>query len=106
MFCDIMTFIFALWGIISFLFCFIFKLTVWQMGDITIAVPLIGYDKEIYNKICNIRSFCDFCGIKKRCTIAIVNYGAPDWFCDEILNYYKNYDFLKIIPGKDCLDIF
>lgn len=101
MFCDIMTFVFALLGIISLFIYIIFKLTVWQMDEFTITLPLIGCDKSIYNKVCNIRSFCDFCGIKKKCTVVLINYGAPEWFCEEILNYYENYDFLKIHSYKD-----
>lgn len=104
MYNDIFTFAFAVFGIVAVMLYITFKLMVWRIDEFTIAIPLREYDKGIYTKIYNIRSFCDFCSLKNKCTIVLINYGAPDWFCDEIKDYYKGYDFLKIVSCNNPLE--
>ncbi len=93
---DILIFGFALLGIISLLMAFVFKMIAWRIEDFTITLPLNYGDECIYNRIYNIRSFFEFCGIEEKCTIVLVNNSAPKWFCDEIIRYYEKYDFLRI----------
>lgn len=94
---DILIFALSLWGIIALLFTFIFKMIVWRIETLTFSIPLYKQDKDILNKIFNIRSFCEFCGIEKKCTVVLINYGAPEWFCTEILSFYERYNFVKIV---------
>lgn len=105
MYNDIFTLIFAIFGIIAATIYFTFRLIVWRLDDFMIAIPLKEYDKNIYSKIYNIRSFCDYCSLKNKCTIVLINYGAPDWFCNEIKDYYKEYNFLKIVSCDNPLEI-
>ncbi len=93
---DIIIFALSLWGLISLLFAFVFKMIVWRMGKLVVTLPLHEHSKEILNDIFCIRSFFEFCGIEKRCTIVLINYDAPDWFCNEIIKFYEKYDFVKI----------
>ena len=87
---DIIIFALSLWGVIALLFLFIFKMIVWRLEELTFTLPLHKHDKEILNRIFNIRSFCEFCGLEKKSTVVLVNYGAPEWFCQEILEFYIN----------------
>lgn len=105
MFNDVLIFILSLWGLISLLLTFIFKMLLWRTEEFIFTIPLIKCDKDILNKIYNVRTFCEFCGIEKRSTVIVVNYGAPKCFCDEIKKHYENYDFLKITEAEGLSDI-
>ncbi len=98
---DILIFGLSLWGVIALLFVFVFKMTVWRLGSLTFTLSLHKEDKDILNKIYNIRSFCELCGIEKKSTVVLINYGAPDWFCSEILQFYERYDFVKIVSSEN-----
>ncbi len=98
---DIIALAFSIIGIISVLLFFTFKLITWRMENISLVISLIGCDKTIYERIYNLRSFCDFCAIKEKCTVVIITYGTPKWFIDEIREYYKEYSFLKIVNCND-----
>ncbi len=98
---DIIALAFSVIGIISVLFFFTFKLIIWRMENINLVIPLVGCDKSVYERIYNLRSFCDFCAIKEKCTIVLISYGAPEWFINEIKEYYKEYSFLKIVNCND-----
>ena len=100
---DIIIFALSLWGVIALLFLFIFKMIVWRLEELTFTLPLYKHDKEILNKVFNIRSFCEFCGLEKKSTAVLVNYGAPEWFCQEILEFYKNSNFVKIVSPEDTI---
>ena len=101
---DILIFALSLWGIISLLFMFVFRMIVWRTGAMVISLPLCKEDKDILNKIYNIRSFFEFCGIEKKCTVVLINYDAPEWFCNEILSFYERYDFVKITSPEAISD--
>ncbi len=98
---DILIFALSLWGTIALLFTFVFKMLVWRTQAITFTIPLLNTDKDIYNKIYNIRSLCEYCGIEKKSTVILVNYDAPQWFVNDIQSYYERYDFLQIISSDD-----
>ncbi len=104
MWSDIISLAFAVIGIIFILFSTIILITSWQTDSFTITLPLKKADRRIYKQIYNLRSLFDFCGLKKKCTIVIINYGAPEWFCNEILSYYEKYGFLKIISYLETED--
>ena len=104
MFNDILIMAFSLWGIIALLFTFIFKMTIWRIDSFTITLPLYKNDKNILNKVYNIRSFCELCSIEKKCTVVLINYGAPDWFCYDIIKMYEKYDFVKIVSAEGASD--
>ncbi len=101
---DIIALTFSIIGIISVLFFITFKAITWRMEKISIVIPLVGCDKSIYQRIYNLLSFCDFCGIKQKTEIVLIFYGTPDWFLDEIKEYYKRYDFLKLVSCNDRAD--
>lgn len=105
MFNDLIIFAFSLWGIIALLFTFIFKMIIWRTEKFTFTLNVKDCDKSIYDNIYNIRSFCEFCGIEKKSTVVIVNYGAPEWFCENILSFYEKYDFIKIIKPKEFKEL-
>lgn len=104
MFNDILVMAFSLWGVIALLFTFIFKMTVWRIENFTITLPIYKNDKSILNTIYNIRSFCELCSIEKKCTVVLVNYGAPDWFCSDIIKMYEKYNFVKIVSPESISD--
>ena len=104
MFNDILVMAFSLWGVIALLFTFIFKMTVWRIENFTITLPLYKNDKSILNTIYNIRSFFELCSIEKKCTVVLVNYGAPDWFCSDIIKMYEKYNFVKIVSPENISD--
>lgn len=100
---EIVTFIFALLGLIFTLWFMSFRITAWRMDTLTITLPLYDDSREIFDRVYCVYSLCDFCGIKKKCTIALVNYGASSEFCNVINDFYKNYDSIKIIEPKDLI---
>lgn len=104
MWSDIITLALAILGIIFILFTIIAKLTAWRMEDFTVTIPLYGCDRGIFNRIYTLRSVLDFCGVKEKCTIVIINYGAPDWFCKEVMSFYEKYKFLRIISYLEASD--
>ena len=104
MWSDIITLALSILGIIFLLMLFILKIMVWRTEDITITIPLYDCDKTIFHRIYNIHSIMDFCGMKNKCTIVIINYGAPEFFCKEILSFYEKYKFLRLIHYYDLSD--
>ena len=100
---EIITFIFALLGLIFTLWLMSFRITAWRMDTLTITLPLYDDSREIFDRVYCVYSLCDFCGIKKKCTIALVNYGASLEFCNVINDFYKNYDSIKIIEPKNLI---
>ena len=100
---EIITFIFALLGLIFTLWFLCFRITSWRTDSITISLPVYNDDREIFDRIYCVYSLTDFCGIKKKCTIALINYGASDEFCNTIKEFYKNYDFIKIISCDNSI---
>ncbi len=104
MWSDIITLGLSVLGIVFLLMLFVLRLMVWQSEKITVVLPLYSVNDNIYSKIYHIYSLFDFLGIHKKCTVVVINYGAPEDFCNEIRDYYKNYDFLKIINPSDLQD--
>ncbi len=100
---EIITLGLAVIGMILTMWFIVFKLTVWRIERLTITIPLNGDDKEIFDRIYAAYSLCDFCGLKKKCTIALINYGASDDFCRTINEIYKNYSFIKITEPSDSI---
>ena len=94
---DIISLFLTILGVVFILLSVIFKLMLWKESGISISIPLNSDDKEIYNRIINLREICSFLGIQKQCTIAVINYGASDKFINELKNYFSQYSFLKII---------
>jgi len=100
---DIAALILAVLGILFILFVLIFKLMIWKEKEVAITIPLNSDNREIYNRIINIREICSFLGIQKQCTIVIINYGASEWFIDELKEYFAGYNFLKIIEAENLI---
>lgn len=92
----------AILGILFILFSLIFKLMIWKEEGVAITIPLNSDNREIYNRIINIREICSFLGIQKQCTIVLINYGASQWFIDELKECFYDYSFIKFI-NKDEL---
>lgn len=103
MFSDISALFLAILGILFILFIIIFKLMVWKEKDVVISVPLDSDDREIYNRIINLKDICEFLGVQKQCTIVVVNYGASKYFIDELEECFSDYDFLKIIDKENLI---
>ncbi len=97
---DIVALILAVAGVVFILFSIIFKLMVWKESGVIISIPLNSDDNEIYDRITNLWEICCFLGIQKQCTIAIVNYGASEFFIHKLKNHFSQYDFLKIIEKE------
>ena len=104
MWSDILILGFAIMGLVSFLMFVVMKFLAWRTDEITITIPLKECDQNIFYKIYNIRSIFDFCGMKEKCTVVIINYGAPEWFCNEILSYYEKYNFVRLVHYYDLAD--
>ena len=104
MFSDIIALIFGILGIVFVLLSFVFKLIVWREDNYTILLPLYSDNEEIYTRLCNIGDFTEFCGIHKKCTIVIINYGANEVFCNNLKSYFNNYINLKIIKSTESTD--
>lgn len=99
MFSDIITLFFGIMGIIFVLLSFVFKLITWREESFNFVIPLYSDNENIFTKICNITDFVEFSGIHKKCTIVIVNYGASDYFCNQLDSYFKNCINLKIVKA-------
>ena len=104
MWSDIITLSLAITGLIALLMLVVMKVVAWRTGQITVTIPLNGCDKSIFYKIYNIRSVFEFCGMKEKCTVVIINYGAPEWFCNEIIKFYEKYDFVKFTSPEALTD--
>ena len=104
MWSDIISLVFAILGIVFVLMVCVLRIMVWRTEDITITIPLYDCDKSIFNRIYNLRSGFDFGGMKEKCTIVIINYGAPEFFCNEILSFYEKYNFLRLVHYYDIQD--
>ncbi len=98
---DIITLGLSVMGIIFLLIMFILRVAVWQSEKITIVLPIYCKNYNIYSRVYHIYSLFEFMGLHKKCTIVLVNYGAPEYFCNEVREFYKNYDFLKILDSCD-----
>lgn len=101
MWSDIVTLGLAILGMIFLMMSITVFFTAMRTENINVAVPLRHCDKDIFRRIYNIRSVLEFCGMKYRSTVVLVNYGASEDFCNMIKEYYKNYNFLKIIDSDD-----
>ena len=97
---DIVALFLAVIGVVFILFSIIFKLLVWKESGVIISIPLNADDKEIYGRITNLWEICCFLGIQKQCTIAVVNYGASEFFISKLTNHFSQYDFLKIFDKE------
>ena len=104
MWSEILTLGLAILGLVAILMFTVMKLLAWRTEEITITLPLKTCDKDIFYRIYNIRSIFEFCGMKEKCTVVIINYGAPEWFCNEILAYYEKYNFIRLINYYDLAD--
>ena len=104
MWSDIIALGLAVLGILFLLMLCVIRVMVWRTDDITVTLPLYDCDKSIFNRIYNIRSIFEFCGMKNKCTVVIINYGAPEDFCNEILSFYEKYNFLRLIHYYDIQD--
>lgn len=100
---DIIAFILAITGTIFILFTIIFKLMLWKEQDVNISLPLYYDDKEIFDRITNLREICCFLGIQKKCTIVVVDYGASDLFTSKLKSYFSEYSFIKIIKAENLI---
>ena len=100
---DIVALVLAILGILFILFSIVFKLMIWKEDGVTISLSLDSDDREIYNRIINIREICSFLGIQKQCTIVVINYGASEWFIDELKDCFSDYVFLKIIDKENII---
>lgn len=104
MWSDILTLGLAIIGLITLLLIVVMKVLAWRTDEITITIPLYDCDKSVFYRIYNIRSIFEFCGMKEKCTVVIINYGAPEWFCNELLAYYEKYKFVRLIHYYDLAD--
>ena len=100
---DIVALILAVVGVVFILFSIIFKLLVWKESNVIISIPLNSDDKDIYDRIINLREIICFLGIQKQCTIAVVNYGASNLFISKLKNYFSEYDFINIIKAENLI---
>lgn len=100
---EILTFILAVAGLVFALWFMVLRLISWRINNLTVTIPVYNDDTALFDEVYAVYSLCDFCKIKKRCTIALVDYGASVEFCNTITEFYKNYDFIKLIKPDDLI---
>ena len=100
---EIITFVFAMIGLVFTLWFMAFRVTAWRAEGLTITLPLYDDSREICDRVYCAYSLADFCGMKKKCTIAIISYGASEDFCNSIREFYKSYKSIKIIEPQDLI---
>ncbi len=100
---DIIALSLAVLGILFILFSFIFKLMIWKEEGVTIVIPLKADNKDFFNRIINLREICCFLGIQKQCTIVAVNYGASEYFFEELKECFSDYSFIKFIDKNELI---
>lgn len=100
---DIITLAFAIAGMIYILLSGVLRILLWREEGFLVTIPLYTSDESIIRRTGNLRSLLEFCGIHKKCTVVIVNYGAPDWFCDKIADYFGQCKNLKIIKAENLI---
>lgn len=105
MFSDIVALIFGILGIVFVLLSLVFKIITWKEEIYTITLPLYSESDEIYTRICNITDFTEFCGVHKKSTVVIINYGASNKFCNNLENYFRNCINLKIINSNEPAEL-
>ena len=98
---DIITLGLSVLGIIFLLIIFVLKIMVWQSDKITVVVPFYTDNAAIYSTVYQLYSDFNFLGLHKKCTIVLINYGASENFCNEVREFYKNYNFVKILNSCD-----
>ncbi len=98
---DIITLGLSVLGIIFLLIIFVLKIMVWQSDKITVVVPFYTDNAAIYSTVYQLYSVFNFLGLHKKCTIVLINYGASENFCNEVREFYKNYNFVKILNSCD-----
>jgi hypothetical protein len=96
------TIILAVVGVISILKFLIFKFISWKEEEFILVLPIFTESNDIFQRIENMREFCDFCGIHKKSTIVIVNYGASREFLQKIEDTYGYYGNLQIIEKDEA----
>ena len=102
MFSDILTLALAILGMVFILYSVMFKLVSWKEERFVFTLPLYSADNGIYERINNIRSFSELCSVNRRCSIVVINYGAPEWFCDEIREKYEWCRCVIVADGDEA----
>ncbi len=100
---DIVALALAILGILFILFCFIFKLMLWKEEGVTISIPLKTDNNEFLSRVINLSELCSFLGIQKQCTIVVVNYGASEYFFEELKDYFSEYSYIKFIDKENLI---
>lgn len=101
---EIATLAFAVIGVISLLFAVIFKLLSWREGTVVLSIPLYAADDTVFERIDSLRMLTELCGIHKRCKIVIINYGAPEWYCEKIRMNFSGWGFLEVFDADNATD--
>ena len=99
---DIVSLALSILGIVFLLFVFMFRLMEWQEPGFTLAVPLRKADEDIFSRLSNLRSLCEFLGIHKKTTVVLINYGVPEWFIIKLKSHFSD-DFIRIASSTEEL---
>lgn len=99
---DIITLMLAVLGMVFLLYSVLFRLLSWKEQKVVMTVPLFSEQDEIVERINNLRTFAELCGVHKKCFIVVVNYGASKKFCAELMKLYEGYDFLHIVDSENA----
>lgn len=102
---EAVTLAFAVLGIIFLLFTVIFKLLSWREGMFALSIPLYSANDLIFERIDSLRMLTELCGIHKRCKIVIINYGAPEWFCEKIRINFSGCGFIEVFNADNAADM-
>ncbi len=100
MFFDICALIFSLIGAVSIIYFINIKLLSWKEESFNIVLPLYSENDDIKEHIYNIRSLFEMVGIEKKLRLTIVNYGAPEWYCQKLLKDFEAYPFINITNSE------
>ncbi len=101
---EFLTLFFAVIGILSALRFLVLKFMTYKEERFTLVLPLFCENNEIKEKIKNLYELTSMWGIHKMSTIAVINYGASKKFVSELEEYFKGYDFFKIIDSDELKD--
>lgn len=102
--CDIFSLIFAVTGMICLMFVLMFRLMCWRENGVTVILPLRSTSDGIIPRIRHLREIFELLGVHKKCSMAVVNYGAPEWYCELIKGEFDNADFLYIVDAANAAE--
>ncbi len=102
--CDVFSLAFAVTGMICLMFVLMFRIMTWRENGITVIIPLRRAGDGVTDRVRHLREIFELLGVQKKCSIAVVNYGAPEWYCELLKNEFDNGDFIYIVDAANAAE--